>query len=193
MPARAFVGYLDGGLVILDIADPARPRQVSRLDYHPPLPGFTHTVLPLPGRGLAVVTDEAILDRCEDHPKKLWIMDVSHETNPVPLSTAPMPPASEFCDRGGRFGAHNVHENDPVPTSWRSEETVVGAFFNAGVRAFDVRDPFQPRELGFFVPPPPPGSPAGAVQINDVYVDERGVIYAVDRHTGGLYITEPTW
>src|SRR5579859_2049609 len=42
---RAYVGYLDGGVVILDIGDSANPRMVSRLDYHPPLPGFTHTVL----------------------------------------------------------------------------------------------------------------------------------------------------
>jgi len=30
------------------------------------------------------------------------------------------------------------------------------------------------------------------VQINDVFVDERGIVYAVDRFTGGLYALEPT-
>jgi hypothetical protein len=186
------VGYLDGGVVILDLSDRSRPRLVSRLDYHPPLPGFTHTVLPLLGRGLLAVTDEAIRDACEDHPKLLWLMDCSVETNVVPIATAPLPPAEEFCGRGGRFGAHNLHENDPVATAWRSEEVLVGAFFNAGVRAYDVRNPFQPREVAHFVPAAPPGSPAGAVQVNDVYVDERGVVYAVDRFTGGLYVLEMT-
>ena len=33
-------------------------------------------------------------------------------------------------------------------------------------------------------------SPAGAIQLNDVYVDERRIVYAVDRHAGGLYILE---
>jgi hypothetical protein len=28
------------------------------------------------------------------------------------------------------------------------------------------------------------------VQLNDVFVDERGVVYTVDRFTGGLYILE---
>jgi hypothetical protein len=30
----------------------------------------------------------------------------------------------------------------------------------------------------------------GAIQINDVYVDENAIVYAVDRHTGGLYVLE---
>jgi hypothetical protein len=192
-PDRAYVGYLDGGVVILDIGDRSRPRLVSRLDYHPPLPGFTHTVLPLLGRGLLAVTDEATRDACADHPKRLWLMDSSTETNLVPVSTAPMPPADEFCRRGGRFGAHNLHENDPVETAWRSEDFLVGAFFNAGVRVYDVRDAFQPQEVGQFVPPAPPGSQAGAIQMNDAYVDEQGLVYALDRFTGGLYVLEMTF
>ena len=38
--------------------------------------------------------------------------------------------------------------------------------------------------------PAPAGSPVGAVQLNDVFVDERGIVYAVDRLTGGLYTLE---
>ena len=65
-----------------------------------------------------------------------------------------------------------------------------GSFFNAGVRAYDVRNPFQPCEVAAFVPPPPPGSRAGAIQINDVYVASYGVVYAVDRGGGGLYLLQ---
>ena len=35
-------------------------------------------------------------------------------------------------------------------------------------------------------------SPVGAVQLNDVYVDDRRLVYAVDRFVGGLYILEMT-
>lgn len=189
-PDRAYVGYLDAGVIVLDLSDLSRPRLVSRLDYHPPLPGFTHTVLPLFERGLLAVTDEAVMDGCGDHPKLLWLLEASYEPNLVPIATAPLPPAEEYCGRGGRFGAHNLHENDPVPTAWHSEEELIGAFFNAGVRVYDIRDPFHPRETGHLVPPAPPGSPAGAVQVNDVYADEQGIIYAVDRFSGGLYLIE---
>ena len=33
-------------------------------------------------------------------------------------------------------------------------------------------------------------APTGAIQINDVYVDENAVVYVIDRHVGGLYILE---
>ena len=71
-----------------------------------------------------------------------------------------------------------------------SETVIVGTFFNGGVRAFDLSDPFRPEEVAHFVPPAPSGSPRGAAQLNDVFVDERGVVYTVDRFTGGLYILE---
>jgi hypothetical protein len=187
-PDRAYVGYIDGGVVILDIADVARPRLIARLDYHPPMPGFTHTVLPLLDRGLLAISDESVADAAADYPKLLWFADVSHETNPVILSTAPMPPVAEFAGRGGRFGAHNLHENEPFDWSWRDENVVFGTFFNGGVRAFDVRDPFQPREVGALVPQ----APNGAIQINDVYVSAEGIVYAVDRAGAGLFIAEFT-
>jgi hypothetical protein len=190
-PDRAYVGYLDAGVVILDIADKARPKLVSRLDLHPPLPGFTHTVLPLFQRNLLAVTDESILDGAEDDPKLLWIMDASLETNIVPLGTAPSPPA-ELRAAGGRYGTHNLHENEPLATAWHSETMLVGAFFNAGVRAFDISNPFQPRLAGEYRPTAPAGSQVGAIQINDVYVDENALIYAIDRFAGGLYILEFT-
>jgi hypothetical protein len=114
------------------------------------------------------------------------------ETNPVPISTLPAPPFATFSRRGGRFGAHNLHENLPGPASWRSEEMVIGTFFNAGVRAYDLANPYQPQEVAYFVPGAPKLSPAGAIQLNDVYVDERRIVYTVDRFGGGLYVLEMT-
>jgi hypothetical protein len=112
------------------------------------------------------------------------------ETHPVSISTCPLPPVDAYKDRGGRFGAHNIHENVAVPTAWQSDQIVLGTFFNGGLRAYDISNPYQPKEVGAFVPPPPKGTPAGAVQLNDVFVDERQIVYTVDRHTGGLYTLE---
>ncbi|MFQ5879359.1 MAG: LVIVD repeat-containing protein, partial [Dehalococcoidia bacterium] len=189
-PDRAYLGYIDAGVIILDISDKAHPQMISRVDYHPPFPGMSHTAMPLFDRGLLVVTDEATRDHGEDWPKLVWIMDIREERNPVIISTCPLPPVEEFSQRGGRFGTHNVHENIPLPISWVSDRYIVGAFFNAGVRVFDLANPFRPEEVAHFVPPAPPNSPVGAIQMNDVYVDERGLVYAIDRFTGGLYIME---
>ena len=168
----------------------AQPRLVSRWDYHPPFPGFTHTLLPLLDRGLLVVSDEAIADGGKDWPKLVWVVDIRDETNPVPLSTFPIPPVAEFGGRGGRYGAHNLHENRPVASNLVSEKLIFGTYFNGGVRVHDVSNPFRPEEVAYYVPEAPRGSRAGAVQINDVLVDERRVVYAVDRLIGGLYTLE---
>ena len=192
-PDSAYLGYIDGGAVILDISDRARPRLVANWRHSPPFNGFTHTVLPLIGRDLLVVSDECIQDGGADWPKLVWVLDARVETNPVPVATLPAPPYQDFVRRGGRFGAHNLHENLPLPCSWRSEQFVIGTFFNAGVRAYDVLNPYQPREIAYFVPAAPAGARTGAVQLNDVYVDERRIVYTVDRHIGGLYILEMTF
>ncbi len=189
-PDRAYVGYIDGGACVLDIADRANPKLVSQWRYSPPFNGFCHTVLPLFSRDLLIVSDECVMDKGEDWPKLVWVVDNRVETNLVPIGTFPPPPHGAFAKRGGRFGAHNLHENLPLATSFQSEDIIIGSFFNAGVRAYDLSDPFQPQEIAYFVPGAPRLSPTGTIQFNDVYVDENRIVYAVDRFVGGLYILE---
>jgi len=189
-PDRAYVGYIDGGAVVLDISDPADIRVASSWNHSPPFNGFTHTVLPLFERDLWVVTDECVQDDGKDWPKLVWMLDARAESNPVPLSTFPMPPVEVFAQRGGRFGAHNVHENLPLPLSFQSETLIIGTFFNGGVRVYDTKDPYHIEEVAYYVPGAPKLSPAGSIQLNDVFVDERRIVYTVDRFSGGLYILE---
>ena len=208
-PDRAYVGYMDGGQVILDIsglsevregrAKTFSPRLISRLLFSPPYPAWTHTVQPLFGRGLATVSDEAVKDNCADAPKLVWLVDIREETNPVIVGTAPLPEnAGDFCAQGGRFGAHNLHPNFPSLTSAQLKNTFVGSFFNAGVRIYRLVDvavpnaPPQIKEIGFFVPPAPAGNPTHTIQINHAIVDEKMLIYATDRISGGLYILKYT-
>lgn len=186
---RAYLGYIDGGVIILDISDKSNPQMVTHWNPNPPNNGFTHTVMPLFDRDLLVVTDECVYDAGEDWPKRHWILDARVETNLVPISSLPMPPVEEFAPRGGRYGGHNVHENRPGP-SFRSSDILVSSFFNGGVRVHDISDPYEPKEIAYYVPETPEGSPVGAIQINDVYVDENAIIYAVDRWAGGLYVLE---
>lgn len=189
-PDRSYAAYMDSGVAILDVADVSRPSLVSHINYAPPFPGFTHTVLPLFNRDLMVVTQESVRNGGEDYPKLIWLMDIREETNPVIISTFPMPETKDFFSRPGRFGAHNIYENQPGPTCFFSDTLVFGTFFNAGLRVFDISNPFQPSEVAYFIPEiPEPNAPIG---INDVYVDENGILYVVDRNKGGLYILELT-
>ena len=56
-----------------------------------------------------------------------------------------------------------------------------------------TRTSWSPVEVGYYIPQAPEGSKLGAAQMNDVYVDENGLIYAIERFTGGLYILETTF
>ena len=188
-PDRVYIGYLDGGMIILDISDKAHPQIVSRWDYHPPNPGFTHTVVPLFERDILVVSDEATRNDGADWPKLVWIVDNRDEENPVPIATCPLPPVEEFSRRGGRFGAHNLRENLPKPGRLKSETIVFGTFFNGGVRASICRTRTSRRRWPISCRQAP-NAPTGACQINDVYVDESGIVFCVDRHVGGLYALE---
>ncbi len=190
-PDRAYVGYLDGGAVVLDISDPGTPKMVGHWNPHPPFPGFTHTVMPLFDRDLLLVSDECVRDNGLDWPKLVWVLDGRLESNLVPVSTFPLPPVEEFGPRGGRYGAHNLHENRPGP-AFRSETLLFGTYFNAGVRVHDLTDPFRPQEVAYFVPEVPAGSRSTASQINDVYVDENRIVYIAERFAGGLYTLELT-
>jgi len=189
-PDRCYLGYIDAGMFVLDISDKAHPKPICQWDNSPPYTGFTHTVVPMFNRNLLIVTDESTSDNAADWPKLVWILDARDEQHPVPISTCPMPPVDAYRGRGGRFGAHNIHENTPSPCTWHSEDIVIGTFFNGGLRAYDITNPYQPREVGAFVPPAPAKSPVGAIQLNDCFVDERKIVYTVDRFSGGLYILE---
>jgi hypothetical protein len=189
-PDRAYVGYIDGGAIVLDISNPADIKMASHWNHSPPFNGFTHTVLPLFDRGLWVVSDECVQDDGKDWPKLVWVVDARSDANPVPISTFPAPPYDAFAKRGGRFGAHNLHENLPLPVSFKSDTLIIGTFFNAGVRVYDTTNPYQVEEVAYFVPGTPRLAPAGAIQLNDVFVDDRRLVYTIDRFGGGLYILE---
>jgi hypothetical protein len=187
---RLYLCYIDGGMFVMDIKDKANPKVISHWTNSPPYTGFMHTAVPLFDRDLMLVTDESTEDNAVDWPKLIWVLDARDEEHLVPISTCPLPPVDADKNRGGRFGAHNIHENVPVPTSFQSDQLVFGTFFNGGLRAYDISNPYQPKEVATFVPPAPAGSSVGAIQLNDVYVDERGIVYTVDRFSGGLYTLE---
>jgi hypothetical protein len=81
-PDRAYIGYIDGGAVVLDIADPANIKVASQWNHSPPFNGFTHTVLPLFERGLWIVADECVKDDGADWPKLVWVVDARSDANP---------------------------------------------------------------------------------------------------------------
>ena len=42
-PDRLYLGYIDGGMFIMDISDKSKPKPISHWTNSPPYTGFTHT------------------------------------------------------------------------------------------------------------------------------------------------------
>jgi hypothetical protein len=185
--------------------------QVGRLD----LSAFNgaHTAFPVLGMAIAefahekestrnfvVVTDEEILNECQEPRQMVWIVDVTSEARPMVVSGWTVPEASgNFCTRGGRFGTHSSNESF-TPIYYK--RLMFFAHFNAGVRAVDIRDPYHPREVAHYIPAITEHTDqrcatvngkehcAHVIQTNNVDVDERGYIYIVDRANTGMHILE---
>ena len=64
---------------------------------------------------------------------------------------------------------------------------IPAAWFAHGMRIIDIAVPRAPREVAYFVPDPAPGQKRPSS--NDVFVDDRGLIYLIDR-VRGFHILE---
>ena len=180
---RLYTSYWHAGFYILDIEDMSKPKLVSGLDWSPPFPWPTHTALPIPfpvrGRRLMLVADEDVAHLWPTSPSFLWIVDITDETRPVPFASyqidevdgRPMPQMT---------GCHQPCERvmgTEIPVAW----------FAYGLRIVDIANPHSPKEVGHYIPPVPEDSTR--VQSNDVAIDDRGLIYLLDR-VRGLNILE---
>ena len=175
-----------------------------------------HTALPVLGlavpdwagnsagrvRDVVVLVSESLRNECREVRQLTFLVDVTDPSRPFSVSTFDVPETpGDFCRRGGRFGPHSSNESfTPIYYG----RLVFIAYFNGGVRAVDIRDPFHPREEGFYIPAVSPRTDkrcvgaAGAerckvaIQTNNVEVDDRGYVYIVDRADTGLHILELT-
>jgi len=178
MGDRLYVSYWHGGFVILDISDLTAPKYVSGLDWSPPYPCPTHTALPIPqtimDRRVLVVADEEVADRLAPKPNAfMWVVDITDERHPVPISTFRVPHDEPFNNENW-FGAHQPQEvvdGNIICVTW----------FAGGLRAVDISDIYHPVEVDSFMP----AATNGLVQSNDVYYEKaRGLVYVLDRHHG---------
>ncbi len=152
-------------------------------------------------RNFVAVTNEQILNECLEPRQMLWMVDITAEATPSPVSTWGVPEKSgNFCERGGRFGTHSSNENMPPMYDKR---IIFIAHFNAGIRAVDIRNPYQPKEIASYIPAITKNADSRcikledgkercktAIQTNNLEVDDRGYIYAVDRANNGVHILE---
>jgi hypothetical protein len=173
------------GIRVIDASDMSALKTVGSFNYHPPFPEPTHTVAPVPvrwnGRQVAVAVDEE-----HDHVKGqlhggLWFFDVEDRSRIEPIGMFHLSELDSPFSQSGRFGAHQFQERV-------TGNILYCAWFSGGVRVIDIKDPTAPQEIGWYIPEPASGQESP--QSNDVFVDERGLVYLIDRNVG-LDILEP--
>ena len=224
---RVYLAYgtsADGILQIVDrqklLSGPKEPTpanlnapEISRLYMSPNWGG--HTAFPVLGmtigdwltntkgqvRDFVVLVSEAIANECREFRHATFMVDITTETQPFSVATFQVPEApGAFCKRGGRFGPHSSSESF-APIFYK--KLVFVAYFNAGVRAVDIRNPYAPRDVASYIPATtertaercvtePSRSCKVAIQTNNVEADERGYIYLADRANTGLHIVRLT-
>lgn len=227
---RVYLGYGTNNNGVLQIVDrekllkgPREPTaenllypQISRLEMGP----FSgaHTTLPVLGieaprfakdrkgnkRDFVFIVNESLRNECTEEARQMvYVVDITNEATPFSVANFDVPEEKgNFCSRGGRFGAHSSNENMPPMYDKR---VIFVTWFNAGVRAVDIRDPYSPKEIGYYIPaitgetdqrcaklPDGRESCKRAIQSNNVDVDDRGYIYIVDRADTGMHILEMT-
>jgi hypothetical protein len=196
--------------------DNLRYPEIGRMDMSP-LVG-AHTAVPLGDmkvaefssdktghtRNFVMIVNESLVNECQaaETRQMVFFVDSTIEQRPMVVSNFHVPEQpGNFCTRGGRFGAHSSNEStDPV----YHQKVAFFTFFNAGVRAVDIRNPYQPKEIGYFIPAITEATNQRcikvdgqdrckvAIQSNNVETDDRGYVYVADRANTGLHILELT-
>jgi hypothetical protein len=161
-------------------------------------------------RDIVLLASESTADRCEEAPHFSFVVDVTAENSksappgtrveqnvwqgPMVLSTMSVDPRSgekyprgNYCKRGARFGVHSSEENFRNPLYGKLTAL---AYFTGGVRIWDIREPQAPREIAFYVPQSNALTEADGYMTNNVEVDNRGYILAVDRNGAGFDILQ---
>ncbi|MFL5046774.1 MAG: LVIVD repeat-containing protein, partial [Xanthobacteraceae bacterium] len=220
---RVYAAWRDAGMQIIDVTDRSKPKLLATYDYVPPFHGgnlgAAHTSAPVVVRrgehpDLIVHTDEIF-----DCPPGFGrILDVSDLKNPevvkgerpanvVLLSTFRFDYVSDnfdqqrksfICDGDGPGGRSGTTTHLP----WfdqRSPSLVYITWYDEGVRAMDISNPFAPVFVGHFLSPRT-GAPAwpGTTARKDRHTREifqdpdTGLLYLTDGNGAGLMVLRYT-
>ncbi len=168
------------GFNVSNASDIRNLKTIGEINYHPPAPFTSHTIMPLEqkidGRRIAIGIDEEHAHTKGMPHACMWVMDVTDLSNIQLMSSFHVSEADSPWSQKGRFGAHQYREK-------LNSTLVYNTWFAGGLRIVDVADPYLPKEVGYYIPEPGKGFDVPSSNDVDV-VDESGLIYLMDRLNG---------
>lgn len=203
----ALFSYLSAGLFLVDtgdIADGAAEASIelltpldARVDYSPPAAPGTHSAVVVPGRPLAIVTDEIYPVPVAAGCPWGWmrVVDIADPAAPTVTAEYKLPqndPAICPGDNGPPMVTYTAHNTTAT------ENLALVTWHAGGLQAIDISDPSAPTQLTAFLPEPLPtvatedpalgGDP---VLMWSYPIIKDGLIYVIDIRNG-LYILRYT-
>jgi hypothetical protein len=148
---------------------------------------------------LAVISEDTTNDCTGQAWKNPFLLDITDDRAPWPIATLPISQQpGDFCAKGSRFGTHEFNRAIYAPYYGK---ILIVAMFNAGLQVWDIRDPYSPRRIAYFIQAPNSKTieTCGTYQGNQPYcrkatfsdlgeVDDRGYIYNLDRAGSGMTV-----
>ncbi len=188
-----YVAHTGAGFLLLDTSELASGavdpviRTTAIHDPAPPYPAAAHSFVPVPGRAIAITTDEVYPTPLGDGCPWGWmrVLDVSSPDRIVPMGELRLAENQPGACTEAVFTAHN-----PTPL----ENVALVSWYAGGLRAIDISDPARPTELAAFLPEPlarvdveDPLLSAAHVMGWSYPVVQDGLVYLVDARNG-LYV-----
>ncbi len=167
------------------------PNPTAKIDHSPPFGGIHHSIYKVPGRPFAITGGERNgTTTCPWTPGQ--ILEITDEKNPQIIAQYMVPEnLAVACFVGGPgdpalLREFSTHQLLVFPNTWFQ------SWYSAGLRAWDMSNPWLPYETGVFVPKPEQQVVERFRDSPDVWVWpfpilHNGLIYTNDENSG-LYI-----
>ena len=167
-----------------------------------PVPGNTNPVV----QDFGLASTEGTNNGCVGWRAIAWVVDLNYPSEPQVVANMNVKALQgkgefDFCANDARFGSHGISEDLYAPFKGRFNAI---AWFSGGVHVFDLRDPFNPKQVAWFVPNTNQNTQQNCatrngvtscsytIGTNNAATDDRGFVYVVDRYGAGTHILELT-
>jgi hypothetical protein len=197
---RACCPWMRGGMVIPDITGKHHPAHVSTLPVYPPLGSAiaVHSAVPLPGRDVVVINNEALREDCDEPAGYVATVDISDESDPIVMAIFPRPARRAgttrraFAPRAAGPG-RTTSTSSRAWTAWRPTTGSPASPTSApACRSTTSATPATRTSPGTTSPTTPNSAaaryrPGSSTRPEDVLAGRRGVI-CMSEGNSGIYI-----